>query len=173
MGAKRSRGRLKETVLTLPMSSTPLESQSEVTHEKIDEDEGSVSERRASYSTKKGSTYEILIETKAEPESRRLWVDVISDNQNPTKGKSMEYVAPVVTNGEIEVEINDEDIVSELLLWENVLILYVMGENLSMHTLSRTLCRRCGILFNYQIYSIMMRDFSYCDLRSLRIWIWC
>lgn len=66
--------------------------------------------------------------------SRKLWVDVISDNCNPAKGRSMEGVSLTVVNGEIEVEINADDEAYELQFWENALILYELGENLSMHS---------------------------------------
>lgn len=37
-------------------------------------------------------------------DNRRLWVDVISDNRNPAKGRTMECIAPTIVNGKIEVE---------------------------------------------------------------------
>lgn len=41
---------------------------------------------------------------------RKLWVDVLSDNRNPAKGMTMEYVAPKLVNGEVEIEIDKEDV---------------------------------------------------------------
>ncbi|XP_058764837.1 uncharacterized protein LOC131638301 [Vicia villosa] len=43
------------------------------------------------------------------------------------------FVAPNIIDGGIEIEIEDEDIASEVKYWENALILYAMGEDLSMH----------------------------------------
>ncbi|XP_058784375.1 uncharacterized protein LOC131659164 [Vicia villosa] len=63
---------------------------------------------------------------------RKLWVDVLSENRNPMKRLSMQYVAPSMVNGEIEIEIVEEDIVSEVKFWEYALILYALGEELSM-----------------------------------------
>lgn len=39
----------------------------------------------------------------------------------------------IVVNGEIEVMIEEEDIVSERKHWENALIMYMMGGELTMN----------------------------------------
>ncbi|KAL5184132.1 Transposon TX1 uncharacterized protein [Glycine soja] len=63
----------------------------------------------------------------------KLWVDAVSDNRNPSKGLSMEYVAPNMVNGEVEIEIEEDDIATEMKFWETTLILYALGEDLSMN----------------------------------------
>ncbi|CAK8544905.1 unnamed protein product [Lathyrus sativus] len=50
----------------------------------------------------------------ASEEGRKLWVDVLKDNRNPTKGRAMNFIAPQVVNGKLEVVIEDEDIISEI-----------------------------------------------------------
>ncbi|XP_058757400.1 uncharacterized protein LOC131630653 [Vicia villosa] len=133
MGAKRSRGRPKLTVPTVATNSTPAASQSEATSEKhVDDEKLNISQDGKAT---QGVNVETLTKTKEEPEQRRLWVDVINDNRNPAKGRTIEYIAPMVTDGKIEVEINDDDVISELQLWENALILYVLGADLSMHAI--------------------------------------
>ncbi|KAK2420095.1 hypothetical protein QL285_030882 [Trifolium repens] len=62
----------------------------------------------------------------------KLWVDVLSGNRNPANGLAMEFVAPKRVNGEVEVEIEEDDIVSEVKFWETSLIMYVLGGDLSM-----------------------------------------
>ncbi|XP_058724742.1 uncharacterized protein LOC131596170 [Vicia villosa] len=47
----------------------------------------------------------------------------------------MEYIAPKVVDGEIEIEIEEKDIESELLYWDSTLILYALGGNISMNML--------------------------------------
>lgn len=42
----------------------------------------------------------------------------------------------MLTSGEIEVEINDNDLASELQFWENAIMLYVLDEDLSMHAIN-------------------------------------
>ncbi|XP_058784060.1 uncharacterized protein LOC131658825 [Vicia villosa] len=64
---------------------------------------------------------------------RKLWVDVLSENRNPSKGLSIQYVAPNVIDGEIEVAIEEDDVASEIHFWANSLILYAFGEDLSMN----------------------------------------
>ncbi|CAK8570661.1 unnamed protein product [Lathyrus sativus] len=72
--------------------------------------------------------------TKAQPGERKLWVDIINDNWNPAKGLTVEYVAPKVVNGMIEIDIEQEDIETEIRFWDNALILYIVGDDLSMNT---------------------------------------
>ncbi|CAK8575459.1 unnamed protein product [Lathyrus sativus] len=67
-------------------------------------------------------------------EERKLWIDVLSDNRNPAKGLAMEYVAPNIGNDTMEIKIEQDYIESEMWFWDNTLILYVMGEDLSMNT---------------------------------------
>ncbi|KAL5134431.1 Transposon TX1 uncharacterized protein [Glycine soja] len=65
----------------------------------------------------------------------KLWVDVVSDNRNPSKGLSIEYVALNVVNGKVEIEIEEDDIAIEMKFWETTLILYALGEDLSMNAM--------------------------------------
>ncbi|XP_058746636.1 uncharacterized protein LOC131619565 [Vicia villosa] len=67
-------------------------------------------------------------------EERKLWVDVLNDNRNPAKGRSMRYIALKMANGVVEVEIAPEDVASELDFWASSLIMYVMGGDLSMNS---------------------------------------
>lgn len=81
-------------------------------------------------------TSETLIDMKKQAtEPRKLWVDVLSDNRNSTKGLTMEYVPPNMADGEIEIEIEEKDIESEMLYWDSTLILYALGGEISMNML--------------------------------------
>ncbi|CAK8530536.1 unnamed protein product [Lathyrus sativus] len=79
--------------------------------------------------------------TQAQSEERKLWVDIINDNQNPAKGLTMEYVAPKVVNEMIEIDIEQEDIETEIRFWDNAIILYVVGDDLSMNTVKNFMQR--------------------------------
>ncbi|XP_058734017.1 uncharacterized protein LOC131605709 [Vicia villosa] len=74
-------------------------------------------------------------------EVRKLWVDVLKDNRNPAKGRSMQFIAPKLIDGNVEVEIEVEDIESELDFWSSALILYVIGGELSMNALKNFMTR--------------------------------
>lgn len=73
------------------------------------------------------------LEIKVDPEARKLWVDVLNENRNPEKGLAIEYVAPTLVNGEVEIEIEEDDIATKIKFWETALIMYVLGEDLSMN----------------------------------------
>lgn len=50
----------------------------------------------------------IMEESKEESkETMKLWVDVLSNNRNPANGMVIEYVAPKLVNGEIEIKVKD------------------------------------------------------------------
>lgn len=49
----------------------------------------------------------------------------------------IEFVAPKLVNGELEIEIEEEDIESESKFWESSLILYVLGRDLSMNAMKQ------------------------------------
>ncbi|XP_058752173.1 uncharacterized protein LOC131625319 [Vicia villosa] len=47
----------------------------------------------------------------------------------------MEFIAPKLVDGEIEIEIEEKDIESELIYWDSALILYVLGGEVSLNML--------------------------------------
>ncbi|XP_058751687.1 uncharacterized protein LOC131624790 [Vicia villosa] len=63
----------------------------------------------------------------------QLWVDVIKGNRLPSSGREIEYTVPKVVNGEIEVQLEEQDLVSEMKFSEHALIMYALGDELSMN----------------------------------------
>lgn len=47
----------------------------------------------------------------------------------------------MIVNGEIEVSLEEQDIASELIFWENALVVYVIRENLSMNAVKNFIIR--------------------------------
>ncbi|XP_058760792.1 uncharacterized protein LOC131634153, partial [Vicia villosa] len=64
-------------------------------------------------------------------------VDVIKGNRLPTNGIGLEYTPPDLVDGEVEVVIDPQDIQSEIQFWENALILYAIGDDLSMNAVKK------------------------------------
>lgn len=60
-------------------------------------------------------------------------MEIIKGNRLPMNGNEITYTAPAIVNGEIEVSIESQDIASKLKFWENALVMYVIGEDLSMN----------------------------------------
>ncbi|KAI5425063.1 hypothetical protein KIW84_031022 [Lathyrus oleraceus] len=54
-----------------------------------------------------------------------------------TSGLGIEYTTLKVVDGEIEVTIEEQDIQSELKFWENSLIMYVLGGELTMNAVKK------------------------------------
>lgn len=136
VGSKRSRGRPPKMVSPVPVNPpspvAPPEMESEI-HEE-DEDGDLANSKQGPANGSETVAQETLIEDQ-DGIGRKLWVDVISGNINPAKGRVMQYVAPKVVDGEIDVKIEDEDVAPELKFWETTLILYVLGGDISMHML--------------------------------------
>lgn len=80
-------------------------------------------------------------------------MDIISENRNPAKRQAIKYVAPTVVNGGVEIVNDDEDVASELKFWENTLIVYVIGEDISMHTMKNFMMKT----WNF----VLLQDFYY------------
>jgi hypothetical protein len=94
-----------------------------------DDDDDTLSSRTIEDAAK---TVQIESDLLQRDDTKKLWVDVLSGNRNPANGLAMEYVAPKLVNGEVEVEIENSDIESEVKFWESSLIMYVLGSELSM-----------------------------------------
>ena len=45
-------------------------------------------------------------------EDEKLWVNIIRGNRNTTNEVAIQFVAPKVVNGKVEVELEEEDIIS-------------------------------------------------------------
>lgn len=72
---------------------------------------------------------------------KKLWVDVISRNRIPANGMAINYSSPSMAEGEIEVVIELEDLILEIQFWDNILVMYVLGKNLSMNAVKQFMIR--------------------------------
>lgn len=81
------------------------------------------------------------------PNREQPWVDIIKNNRSSTNGLNIEYTAPSIVKGEIEVVIVEQDIASELKLWEHALIMYVMGGELTMKTMKKFMMKTGNFSF--------------------------
>ncbi|XP_058775297.1 uncharacterized protein LOC131649555 [Vicia villosa] len=112
-------------------------------------------------STMKVTLEEVPTEEAQNP-SRKLWVDALTDNRNPNKGMTMEFVAPKRINGEIEVAIEIEDIENEVDVWAPSLIMYVLGGEASMNIVKQYMMRN----WNYvKLPDMYYNDAGYFILR--------
>ena len=108
------------------------------------------------------SSAENIAKMNPETLNRKLWVDVLTENRNKTKGLEMKYIAPTVIDGRMEIEIDEEDANREALHWKNSLIMYVLGEDLSMHSVKNFMTKT----WNYvQLPNIFYHDEGYFILR--------
>lgn len=57
----------------------------------------------------------------------RSWAGLFSENKLAGKGTNLSYIPPVLQDGEIVVQLLEDDIVEEQQKWNRALILYVVG----------------------------------------------
>ncbi|CAK8544929.1 unnamed protein product [Lathyrus sativus] len=166
---KRGRGRPKSTVPPSPETLTnlktlePESSNTTISVQKPGNVSGTIAgEDKATTNALARENSETLTEpSKTQTEERKPWVDVINDNRNPARGMAIEYVAPKLINGMIEIDIEQEDIETEIQFWDNALILYVVGDDLSMNTVKNFMQR----MWNF----VKMPDSYYHDDRYFLI----
>ena len=128
---KRNRGRLSKSMVPPTLAIHPFpdiqpEMLSATRNENNDEnnkcDNGKAEE--IPEETLKGDSEENL---EYKSMAHKLWVDVLSENQNPVQGKVFKFIAPTVINGKVETDIDEDDADLEIQFWSNSLIMYVIG----------------------------------------------
>lgn len=84
-------------------------------------------------------THTIMAEanSKEEQKTAKPWVDVIQGNRSVSRGMPLGYVAPTMVNGEIIIQIEEEDVAEELDFWENAIILFALGDSLTMNVVKK------------------------------------
>lgn len=45
----------------------------------------------------------------------QLWVDIIKGNHLPSNGNELSYTAPLIVDGEIEVQLEEKDVASKMI----------------------------------------------------------
>lgn len=84
--------------------------------------------------------------------SPKLWVEVISGNKMPFDGATIELVAPNIVEGEIEVDIEENDIECEVKFWDSTLIKYVIGKDMSMNAVKEYMVKFWNFIQLSELY---------------------
>ncbi|XP_058776119.1 uncharacterized protein LOC131650425 [Vicia villosa] len=155
MGSSRGRGRPPKKVTqstgtkhgdgsTTPVTTSPVtaaipeEHGTVITESNLDKQ---VTDSDGKGKSKDEPRVEEQMKTKPIGDQNKLWVDVISGNRQTTNGKQLQFVAPKIKEGIFEVEIEEKDVEAEIRFWENSLIMYVIGTNLSMNAMKNYMSR--------------------------------
>lgn len=65
------------------------------------------------------------------------WVEVIQGNRSLNRGMAVDFIAPTFVNGKAEITIDESDVYEELEFWENSIILFALGQSLSMNAVKK------------------------------------
>ncbi|CAK8538006.1 unnamed protein product [Lathyrus sativus] len=158
------------SVVSTPVSQSVLQSHNVSKNLSTEENVGIKYLGETSDATEDGSiakkSNEIELEkprsTPTPEEGRKLWADVLKDNRNPAKGRAMKFIPPQVVEGKIEVQIEEDDVSSEIKFWESSLILYAMGADLSMNAVKNFMTRTWNFV---QLPDMYFNDEGYFILR--------
>ncbi|XP_058774196.1 uncharacterized protein LOC131648458 [Vicia villosa] len=129
--AKRRVGRPKSTAAA-PPGSTGAKTDN---HEAREQPEIPMLEKEAVIETtmKGGKSTETTKPPVQEKGTTKPWVEILQGNRNLNRGMQVEFVATQFFEGNEKVIIEAEDVAEELNYWENAIILFALGETLSMH----------------------------------------
>ncbi|CAK8569332.1 unnamed protein product [Lathyrus sativus] len=83
----------------------------------------------------------------------------------------MEFVAPKIIDGEMEIQIEEEDVEKEVKFWESALIMYALGVDLSMNAVKQFMSKSWNFVklpdmfYNEEGFFILrFHSFQYKDL---------
>ncbi|XP_058783636.1 uncharacterized protein LOC131658346 [Vicia villosa] len=133
--AKRRVGRPKSTAAAPQGAAEPLKSTSVPTPEPppVPPLTTPVPAAKPLEDTTKGKATNAVTNKDPSEKNTKPWVEIIQGNRNLSKGMVVEFVAPQIIDGEEKIIIDESDVASELTYWENAVILFALGETLSMH----------------------------------------
>ncbi|XP_019244458.1 PREDICTED: uncharacterized protein LOC109224325 [Nicotiana attenuata] len=92
----------------------------------------------------------------------RSWVGLLHENKLAAKGMDLTYVPPVIQEGEVVVQIQEEDIVEEKQKWNRAIIMYVVGNTPTIGAIERFVAAQWGkirkskVLFHSDGYFIIL-----------------
>lgn len=77
---------------------------------------------------------------------------VISGNKMPSDGSIIEFVAPNIVEGKIEVDIEEDDIECEVKFQDSALIKYVIGKDMSMNAVKEYIVKFLNFVQLSELY---------------------
>ncbi|WMV45435.1 hypothetical protein MTR67_038820 [Solanum verrucosum] len=92
------------------------------------------------------------MEKEGEEVSERKWASLFKGNRLATQGMTLQYVAPIVRNGETVVELCKAEVELEMQKWEQALILYVVGAEPTIAALERYIVANWTYIVKPKVY---------------------
>ncbi|KAH0672709.1 hypothetical protein KY290_024938 [Solanum tuberosum] len=71
--------------------------------------------------------------------TEKPWISLFEGNTMASKGMDLQFIPPVVKDGVKIGKLNEEEVPKEAAMWKNVVILYVIGESLTIAVVTRFL----------------------------------
>ncbi|XP_058775608.1 uncharacterized protein LOC131649881 [Vicia villosa] len=134
MGSSRGRGRPRKLVPSSPVKQVETPTDKLKVDEGGSKGSGKAKSQNVAEETEENRKSEAKgVEHEGETNQQKLWVDVINGNRMQANGMEIEFVAPTIMEGEVQIEIDYNDIRSEVNFWENSLFMYVIGKDPSMN----------------------------------------
>lgn len=107
-------------------------------------------------------------EDKETTKTPQLWVGKIRGNRLPSNSSELLYMVSLVINGEIEIQLEEKDVASEMELWKNAIIMYAIGNELPMNAVKKFMSITWYFVA-YRNYTITKRAIFLLDTRT--VWV--
>ncbi|KAF3637456.1 putative protein DOWNSTREAM OF FLC-like [Capsicum annuum] len=102
-------------------------------------------------------------------EQPKKWTNFFDSNRLSANGVSLNYVAPVMKNGEKIIELNKEEIEKATEEWKQALILYVVGDSSTIAVIERCIALHINTVSKPKVFFTTMMDTSWCGLQTWMI----
>ncbi|CAI8600559.1 unnamed protein product [Vicia faba] len=126
----------KGTTMNQKTTTTPF-----ITIENTETDSGPIEAPQDEEETTRENLVTVTVEIpnllEMEAKTNKPWVDVIQGNRSLNKGMSLGYVAPMMRDEEIVIQIEEDDVAEELEFWKNAIVLFALGETPSMNAVKK------------------------------------
>lgn len=86
------------------------------------------------------------------PEPAKKWANFFDTNRLSAKGMSLNYVAPIMKNGEKVIELNKEEVDKATEEWKQALILYVVGTSPTIAAVERYIATQVNTVSKPKVY---------------------
>lgn len=90
-----------------------------------------------------------VVEKSAAPTN---WANLFTTNKFAAKGMELEYVAPMIVEGEVVAQLQQEDIQAGIEAWKHALIFYVVGTSPTIAVVERYIVGTCNFVAAPKVY---------------------
>ncbi|KAH0752001.1 hypothetical protein KY285_005149 [Solanum tuberosum] len=108
--------------------------------------------KRAEVGSAKLNTTVEKAQQRGEEKGKETWTNLFQSNKLAAKGMKLNFVAPVMQNGEKVVKLYKEEVDLETNKWKHTIILYVVGASPTIASLERYIANQWNYIAKPTVY---------------------